>query len=280
MNKIRTKSEEYENKSEEDLINRARNKVKGKDTEYLRGRKMNEKNMTRKERKQTLAQKIRQHRDSGYTFVELIIIIAIMLILGSAIGLAVIRYIEQARIAMDVHNGSLIKDALNTYAFPSDFQGRDVVYTDPNSGVSESFKRGWVYVDKDEIRCSDQSTALAMIQAGLVHVSPETEKMIRRNEEDPNRWFPDGPDGDYIRRSGIDEYVFQNSIRVKARTTWNTYQLDVYIDSDCNLHLGASASNAIRTEGHAKDEEAASLFASKLGFYDAKITPIGEQYRP
>ena len=220
----------------------------------------------------------KKHDDKGFTLVEIILIIAIMAILAAIIGLGVIRYIEKARQAMDVYNGSLIRDAINTYAFPSDFQGRDMVYTDPETGVSESFKRGWVYVDKEEIRCSDQSCALAMIQAGLVYVSPETEGKLRANEENPVKWFPDGPDGDYIRRSGIDEYVFKNSMTVKEKRTWNTYQIDVYIDNDGQLYLGASASNAIRTGGHSKDETAAKLFAEKLGFYYAKITPIGEQH--
>lgn len=220
----------------------------------------------------------KKHDDKGFTLVEIILIIAIMAILAAIIGLGVIRYIEKARQAMDVYNGSLIKDALNTYAFPSDFQGRDMVYTDPETGETESFKRGWVYVDKDEIRCSDQSCALAMIQAGLVHVSRETEVKIRENEENPVKWFPDGPDGDYIRRSGIDEYVFKNALTVKAKRTWNTYQLDVYINAASEIYLGASASNAIRTGGHSKDETTAKLFAEKLGFYNAKITPIGEQH--
>ena len=216
----------------------------------------------------------------GFTLVELIIVIAIIAILAAVVGLALIRYIEKSRIAVDVHNGALIRDALNQYPFPSDFQGRDMVYTDPVTGESEMYKRGWVYVDKDEIRCSDQSTALALINAGLVHVSPAMAANLAENEESPDRWFPDGPDGDYIRRSGIDEYVFSNSITVKARTTWNTYQLDVYIDTANEIHLGASASNAQRSGGHSKDTEAAQNFARRLGFYDAKDTPIGEQYHP
>lgn len=223
---------------------------------------------------------VRKHDNRGFSLSELIIVIAIIAVLAACIAPALIRYIEKSRIAVDVHNGALIRDALNQYPFPSDFQGRDVQYTDPVTGDTESYKRGWVYVDKDEIRCSDQSTALAMINAGLVHVSSETAAKIAENEEDPKRWFPSGPDGDYIRRSAIDEYVFHNSLTVKARTTWNTYQLDVYIDNASELHLGASASNAQRVGGHAKDTEAAKNFAKRLGFYDAKDTPIGEQNSP
>lgn len=222
----------------------------------------------------------KEKNNKGFTLVELIIVMAIMTILATSITLSVLRYLEKARIAMDVHNGTLIKNALNTYEFPSAFQGRVVDYTDPETGEKESYKRGWVYVDKSEIRCSDQSTALALIQAGLVHVSPATEQAIKDNEESSVRWFPSGPDGDYIRRSGIDEYVFRNAMLVKARTTWNTYQLDVYIDENGELHLGASASNAIRTGGHAKDKKAAEIFATKVGLTGAWTTPIGEQNSP
>ena len=222
--------------------------------------------------------KIREKNNKGFTLVELIIVIAILAILASAVGIAVIRYLDKARQAMDIHNGSLIRNAINEYPFPSDFKGRDVSYTDPVTHETETYKRGWVYVDRDEMRCSDQSTALAMIDAGLVHVSYETERKIRENEESNVRWFPSGPDGDYIRRSGIDEYVFKNSIVVKARTTWNTYQIDVYIDSRGEIHLGASASNTIRTNGHEKDEDTAALFAEKMGLDNSLHTPIGEQY--
>ncbi len=219
-----------------------------------------------------------KHNNKGFSLVELIIVIAIMAILAVSIAMSVIQYLEKSRVAVDVHNAHLIRDALNVYTFPSNFQGRVVDYTDPETGETESYKRGWVYVDTNEIRCSDQSTALAMINAGLVHVSDETAQSIADNEESSVRWFPSGPDGDYIRRSGIDEYVFKNNITVKARSTWNTYQLDVYVDDVGELHLGASASNAIRTNGHAKDTKTAKKFSHKLGLDYSFITPIGEQY--
>ena len=210
--------------------------------------------------------------NKGFSLVELVIIMAIMAVLAASVSLAVIR-----RMAVDVANASVIRDALNTYPFPSKYQGEKVVFTDPVTNKAETYTRGWVYVDKDEIRCSDQSTALAMIQAGLVVVSEETEYAIRANEEDPNRWFPSGPDHDYYRRTNSKEYVFKNSLKVKARTTWNTYQIDVYVSSDGTLTLGASASNSQRTD-QAKDEKAATTFAQRLGFYNAKVTPIGQQY--
>lgn len=227
--------------------------------------------------KKKMLKNAKRYANKGFTLVELIIVIAILAILASAIGLSVIRYIEKSRQALDIHNGSMIKNALTIYPFPSNFQGTDVWYTDPNTGESEHFRRGWVYVDKDEIRCSDPSCALAMIDGGLVSVSDYTYQQIRKCEEDGNLWFPPGGDGDFYRRSAINEYVFKNDLTVKARNTWNTYQLDVYLDDNDEVHLGASASNTTRVGGHEKDEETAKLFAEKMGFSDAKITPIGEQ---
>ena len=218
------------------------------------------------------------HDDKGFSLVEIIIVIAIMGILAVAITMGVLGYLEKARLAMDVHNASMIKNAINTHPFPSDFQGREVAYTDPKTGETESYKRGWVYVDHEEIRCSDPSTALALIEAGLVYVSPATERNIRDCEENGYKWFPPGPDNDYIRRSAIDEYVFYNDLTAKARTTWNTYQLDVYIDDAGELHLGGSASNQERTGGHSKDEESAKIFAKRVGLDDSLTTPIGEQH--
>ena len=217
--------------------------------------------------------------DKGYTLVELIIVIAIMAILASAIGVAILRYIEKARQTIDVNNAKLIKDAVTAHAYPSEFQGESISYTDPDTNETETFMRGWVYVDTTEIRCSDPSTALALIDAGLVDVSQETAANIAECEENGTLWFPSGPDGDYIRRSSINEYVFRNKLTVKARTTWNTYQIDVYLDGSGELSLGASASNAIRESGHAKDRETSELFAEKIGLDGSRITPIGEQYK-
>lgn len=215
--------------------------------------------------------------NKGFTLVELLVIMAIIAILAASITLAVLRYMESARQAKDVYHASLIKDALVMYPFASDFQGETMTFKDPETGEEETYKRGWVYVDKDEIRCSNQSTALALIDAGLVNVSPETARKIAENEESKQRWFPSGPDGDYIRHTEIGEYVFKTGMTVQARRTWNTFQLDVYVDDEGIISLGASASNAQREGGHYKDEKTAKLFANKLGFYDAKITPIGEQ---
>lgn len=220
---------------------------------------------------------IKKNSNKGFSLVELIIAIAIMAILATAVTVSVIRYMENARQTMDINNAKLIKDAVTAHTFPGDFQGETVNYTDPETHESETFKRGWVYVDKTEIRCSNPSLALALIDAGLVHVSNASAAKIAECEIDGTLWFPNPGDGDFIRKSNINEYVFSNKLTVKARTTWNTYQIDVYVDNSGELSLGASASNNIRTNGHEKDRETAMLFAEKLGLDGSRITPIGMQ---
>ena len=222
---------------------------------------------------------IKKNSNKGFSLVELIIVIAIMAVLASVISLSIIRYIEKGRQTIDINNAKLIKDAVTAHSYPSNYGGESVTFTDPDTNQSETFKRGWVYVDKTEIRCSDPSTALALIDAGLVEISDQAAIQIAECEEDGTLWFPTPGDGDYIRRSNIDEYVFHNKMTVKATNTWNTYQIDVYIDDIGELHLGASASNAIRTNGHAKDPKTASMFAEKLGLDGSRVTPIGEQNR-
>ena len=218
-----------------------------------------------------------KNSNKGFSLVELVIVIAILFILAGIIGLNLIHYIEKGRETIDINNAVLIRDALMQHEYPTLFDGNDVWYTDPKTGEKEHFSRGWVYVDKYEIRCSHASTALAIIDAGLVSVSKEMEGNLRVAEEDGDLWFPPGPDGDYVGKTGINEYVFKNGIKAKARKAWNTYQLDVYLDNGGELYMGASASNTVRVGGHEKDEATAKDFARRVGFDGALITPIGAQ---
>ncbi len=227
-----------------------------------------------------MIKRLKNQNNEGFSLVELIIVIAILGILATLIGVNVIRYIDKGRQAIDINNAKLIKDAVTAHAYPSDYKGETVNYTDPETHESETYTRGWVYVDQNEIRCSDSSTALALIDAGLVNVSQEFIDNLTEAELEGNNWYPSSssvPDGDYVGKTSIGEYLFVNKIKVKSRTAWNTYQLDVYIDDIGELHLGASASNTIRKGGHEKDVKTAQYFAERVGCDGSKATPIGSQ---
>lgn len=220
-----------------------------------------------------------RQKSKGFTLIELIITVAIMSILVGLLVPLFLRYVEKSREAVDLYNADLIRNALNVYPYPSNFSGNRVIYNDPNGVLPpEDYTRAWVYVDKEEIRCSNPSVALALINAGIVSVSPAAEAVIQKAEDDGNYQFPTAPDGDYVGKTNINEYVFQNLITVKATQRWNTYQLDVYFDKDGYVLMGASASNTARSGGHQKDEESSKMFSEKLGYPPNRITPIGEQH--
>ena len=218
-------------------------------------------------------------KNKGFTLIELIIVIAIMATLIGFLTPQFMQWLERSRESVDLYNADIIRNALGTYTYPANFMGSSITYSDPEGiAPDEVYTRAWVYVDKDEIRCSNPSVALALINAGIVRISPEGEAAIQQAEDDGSLTFPTAPDGDYYRRSGINEYVFKSAINVKATKRWNTYQLDVYFDDDEYILMGASASNTNRVGGgHQKDVESSKYFSEKLGFYEARITPIGEQ---
>ncbi len=220
-----------------------------------------------------------KEKNKGFTLVELIIVVAILATLLGFLTPQFIKWVEKSRESVDLYNADVIRNALGTYTYPANFMGTSVTYNDPD-GINppEVYSRAWVYVDKDELRCSNPSMALALINAGIVRVSPETEAKIQQAEDTGSLIFPSGPDGDYYRRSDINEYVFKCGIKVKASKRWNTYQLDVYFDEDGYILMGASASNSIRSGGHFRDAETAAYFAEKLGYSNTRLTPIGSQY--
>lgn len=231
--------------------------------------------------------KSRKHDNKGFTLVEMIIIVAIMAVLAATIAMNVIHYIEKGRESKDLYHASLIKDALNVYPFPSNFAGSPVTGRDVN-GVEKTYTRGWVYVDRDEIRCSHPSCALALIDDGLVSVSPETEAELREAEQigsddNVNVW-PHNFSGDYVGITSNNEGKFVCDLHSYARRRWNTYQLDVFVsDDDGTLHLGANASNMDgRADGDFStdiDVETSEYFANALGFTNSIRIGLGPEDR-
>jgi general secretion pathway protein G len=93
----------------------------------------------------------RETGESGWTFVETIIVIAIVLILTSSVGFVAFRYVDRARVAAARSQVQTYVLALNTYqldvrGYPSAEQGLDALWEKP---IMEPVPRNWMgpYVD-------------------------------------------------------------------------------------------------------------------------------------
>ena len=82
-------------------------------------------------------------REDGWTFIETLIAITIVLILSSAVGYRVIRNIPQSRIATAKSQIDSFVAALESYyidcgSYPSEDQGLEALWTKPEAGAE-----GW-----------------------------------------------------------------------------------------------------------------------------------------
>lgn len=186
-------------------------------------------------------------RNKGITLIELIIVVAIMAILVGVITPNLIQYIERTNQVLDTNNARAIADALYYYSLD--------VTNEPlkcNEGLRDQNKglRGYVYVDEDEVRCSDELVWNALVDAGLLEGTPTS------------RWNT--------------EQVSHNSrLRVHARA-WSTYQIDFYFSSDGIIEgfsYSAIAGSGRTTLGN--DEDISRYFASKI-CAPTHSTEIGE----
>ncbi len=90
--------------------------------------------------------------DSGWTFVESIIVIAIIIILSGTVSFSAVRYLEQARIASTRAQIAAIELSLHSYyldtgAYPTAAQGLDALWEKP---TLEPTPAGWngPYLDR------------------------------------------------------------------------------------------------------------------------------------
>ena len=189
-------------------------------------------------------------RNKGFTLMELIIVVAIMAILVGVIAPNLIHYIEKANQVMDTNNARAIADAL--YYYSLDVTNEPLKY---NEGLRDQNKglRGYVYVDDDEVRCSDQLVWNALMDAGLLEEGAPS-----------SRW-----NTECVSKGG--------RLRVHAKA-WSTYQVDFYFSAD-GIIEGFSYS-AIARAGRTElgnDEEISRYFASKISGA-SHATEIGESW--
>ena len=176
-------------------------------------------------------------RNKGFTLIELIIVVAIIAILLGVITPNLLQYIERTNQVIDTNNARAIADAL--YYYSLDVTNEPLRY---NEGLRDQNKglRGYVYVDDDEVRCSDQLVWNALMDAGLLEEGAPS-----------SRW-----NTECVSKGG--------RLRVHAKA-WSTYQVDFYFSAD-GIIEGFSYS-AIARAGRTElgnDEEISRYFASKI----------------
>ena len=187
--------------------------------------------------------------NKGITLVELIIVICIIAILTGVVAPQLISWIEKANQVTDLNNARNIADAL--YFYSLDVDNEPLRY---NTGLAAQGKglRGYVYVDRDELRCSDEIVWKALVDAGMIPstVTPAT------------RWNT--------------EQVWHNpKLRTRARL-WDTYQIDFYFFEDGIIdHFTYSAAAAGSRTALTSDSELSQIFAHRLNS-TTRSTELGE----
>ncbi len=92
-------------------------------------------------------------KDAGFTFIETLIVLAIILILSASIGLSGVKYIEKARHSAAVSEIAMYSNALYTYyldcgVFPTKTQGLKALWVKP---VFHPIPHNWQgpYINKE-----------------------------------------------------------------------------------------------------------------------------------
>ncbi|MCR4938203.1 MAG: prepilin-type N-terminal cleavage/methylation domain-containing protein [Lachnospiraceae bacterium] len=174
--------------------------------------------------------------NKGFTLVELIIVVAIIAILVGVITPNLLQYIEKTNQVIDTCNARAIADAL--YQYSLDGNNEPLRH---NEGLKDLNKglRGYVYVDDDEVRCSDILVWNALKDAGLLEGEPSS------------RW-------------NTEQVSHGARLRVHAKA-WSAYQVDFYFSQDGVIE-GFSYSAIARSgrSGLGNDEEISRYFASKI----------------
>jgi general secretion pathway protein G len=93
-----------------------------------------------------------RHPEGGWTFIETLIVIGIVLILTSSVGFMAVKYLDRAKVVsaksqIETFNLSLDAYFLDTGEYPSQLQGLAALWEKPSAGVIPPFWNG-PYINK------------------------------------------------------------------------------------------------------------------------------------
>lgn len=182
-----------------------------------------------------------KNNNKGFSLVELIVVIAIMIVLISLLAPNVIGYIEKANNVADVANAKEMTNTLMyNLAVDQTIDVSNIWYTKYGNKQRDQ-DHAYVYVDRDEIRVSSMAIAKILEDAGIIENA-----------------------GIYETRSGVEQAFKytkkQTRFVCNSREKWDRYEIHIYRRNN-NLFVDYSASR----KGAQRDVDATNAFANMIG---------------
>ncbi len=176
----------------------------------------------------------------GFSLVELIVVIAIMVILIALLTPSIVGYIEKANNAADVSNAKTISSYLQLGLALAQNNSLDYTQT-PWTGDRNSLYHGYIYVDDDEIRTSSMVIAEILEENGILKPGA-TQNVHMRQGKEPQ-----------FSKDKV-------NILCQSKYTWDRYQIN-FVGKGRALQFNYSACR----KGKNKDSEASGKFAGMIG---------------
>lgn len=179
----------------------------------------------------------------GFSLVELIVVIAIMIILIALLVPSFVGYIERAHNVTDISNAKTLGNYLQLGLALAQNDSIDYTQT-PWTSDPNNLYHGYIYVDDDEIRTSSIIIAEILEENGILKKGASAHPNMRKG----------------IEPQFSKDKINSTRILCQSKSTWDRYQLN-FVGSGRSLHFTYSACR----KGKNKDPKASEQFASMIG---------------